>query len=429
MSDIYSQNLEVVTQRWPGLASRVSQTPAVAVHWDTQTPVVSMEVSGLRMHSAFDPLKEAEIQLQGILDTAKEVTLYGIGLGFLQRIALELLPQAIVRAVPMNLGIFRSSLEAVDHRDWLLNERCELIDPAEEGNVRLPFAAVPPCLHLSDESCVRLRDQIMLELNTAFIAQESTNSQAVRRKHIEANRNRLSTDGDVRQLFDSQKGREVLVAAAGPSLTGRLEWLARYRQDKCLIAVDAALRPLLSAGIVPDVVVAADAERENLLRYFRDDLSACASSVLVYLPMVHPDVLELWPGQRLAAYTNHAIFKALQREIPRGQLFLSGSVSHCALDLAVKSGASRITMLGFDFGFPGRMAHANPDVDASLFMQQMSGNSQVKDGYGNRIATAPNLLGYLRDLERYLLELDNVDLINASREGAYIAGTRYLDEV
>lgn len=428
MEDLLEQNLSVIRRRWPAMADRIMQCSPAEVSWDTSTPVVGMEVSGLRMHSVYDPLREAELQLRGIPAHAEEVTLYGVGLGFLQRIALEMLPDARLRIIPMNLGVFRASLEAVDHRDWLEQPRCELVNYSDEPEVYRPFAAVPPCLRLCDGGAARLRDLIVMEQNTALMEREAWISRAERREHVEANLERVRHDGDVAELFGTAKGETLFVAGAGPTLTEQAEWLSEHRGEGRLLAVDAALRPLLNAGIVPDVVVTADAHRENIMRYFGGDISLCSNSALVYLPVVHPDVLSLWPGHCHVAYTDEAMFREIGRKVKKGSLFMSGSVIHCAIDLAVKMGAARVVLFGCDFGFPAGAMHANPDAKLEdAFERQVDGAVWVHDGNGNRIETILNLRSYLRDLERYISRHPEVEMINSSRKGACIEGTRYMD--
>jgi len=52
----------------------------------------------------------------------------------------------------------------------------------------------------------------------------------------------------------------------------------------------------------------------------------------------------------------------------------------------------------------------------------------VFDGYGAKVASDPNFLAYLRDLEMYINTQPTVRFINLSREGARIEGTVYEDE-
>ena len=52
-----------------------------------------------------------------------------------------------------------------------------------------------------------------------------------------------------------------MIVGAGPSLDDSLAALARSRDRAVVLAADTALRPLLAAGIRPDIVAAVDPQR------------------------------------------------------------------------------------------------------------------------------------------------------------------------
>jgi hypothetical protein len=195
-----------------------------------------------------------------------------------------------------------------------------------------------------------------------------------------------------------------------------------------LIAVDAALRPLLAQGVVPDVVVTLDTKASSLERVFELDAGERARLTrtrLVYFPVAPPAVLEAWPGPRSTAYTGEERYAALALEAPRGVLFASGSVIHPAVDLAVCTGARRVELHGADFAMPGGSTHA----DGAAWQRAASATGPcVVDGHGGEVPSLANLVGYLRDLEAYIERHQEVEFVNTSRDGARIRGTSYREE-
>jgi hypothetical protein len=152
-----------------------------------------------------------------------------------------------------------------------------------------------------------------------------------------------------------------------------------------------------------------------------------AESTLVYGPLVHRDVLAAWPGPRVAFYDGHARTERLEREHPKARLWCAGSVLHPAVDLAVRMGAARVVLLGADFAHLGGRSHA-AGATWERPAPARGPRPWVLDGHGARVPSLPNLIGYLRDLERFVARHPHVRFVSASRDGARVAGARFLEE-
>jgi hypothetical protein len=237
----------------------------------------------------------------------------------------------------------------------------------------------------------------------------------------------VQTDPDVAELFGTRPGQEVFVIATGPSLEQHFETLRAIRSQAerpLFICVDTAFRPLLKHGIRPDVVVSID-QRISARHLPPEDT---ADITLVYMPMLDPLVLEAWQGTRHASYSASPIYQSLRAQLPRGELYVGGSVIHPAADLAVKMGATQITLFGADFAFPGDKTHAGWN-DGDLGPQLGAAKHWVLDGHGQRIKTQLNFRSYLCELERFIAGHPQVRFYNSSRAGAMIAGTVFHPEL
>jgi len=73
----------------------------------------------------------------------------------------------------------------------------------------------------------------------------------------------IAGSADVSALDDAFTNVPAVVVAAGPSLDRNIAELRRIRGRALIIAVDTALRPLLEAGIAPELVVAIDPSEVN----------------------------------------------------------------------------------------------------------------------------------------------------------------------
>ena len=144
---------------------------------------------------------------------------------------------------------------------------------------------------------------------------------------------------------------------------------------------------------------------------------------LVYFPMVSPEVLLAWQGPRYGAYSASPLYEEVRGLLPRGELFSSGSVLHPAVDLAVKMGAGRVTLLGTDFAFIGEETHAG--WPAGLLTPTNMPTHWVLNGHGQRVTTLLNFRSYLCDLERFIARHPEVSFFNTCRDGAWIDGADY----
>lgn len=434
----------VLEERWPALARRILEAkppPSVRrlAHGGTRT----LLIGGIQLTSARDRRAEARLQASLIPSDASVATVYGLALGDLPRELLGREELRELRVVVLNLGLARlalasgdsltvgGALEARDRLeagDWLADPRVELIDGSLEERVHAPFAACPASLRLADEACARLRDQVHLELATPFIRRRLRAREGELARQLQQNEERVQRDARVSSLFGSRQGANLHLAAAGPTLSRSFDLLRERPAAEPLIAVDAALAPLLAQGIVPDFVVCVDASRKGILPYFSGELAACRAATLVYLPVVHADVLERWPGRRLLALSRDARYSALAQAAPQDVLFVSGSVLHPAVDLAVRLGARTVELHGVDLCFPAGQSHVAGAAHAHEVADWMQRGVWVLDGNGERVPTLPNLRGYLRDLEAFLERHPEVAFSKRCREGARIEGVAYREE-
>lgn len=424
--DIFAENMQVIAERWPLIAQRLESAAfpdRIAV--TEGTPEITFSVNGIHLSSCYDRQAEALLQASLVPANAQRCWVYGLGLGDLPQTLLQREQLKKVSVVLLSAEISRLSFASIDHRSWLTDPRLQLLLAEQLDRFQLPFAAVPPELQLAEAGAARLRDQVLLELSTPFIQSKQSATNAETQQRLLQNRPVVQADGDVASLFGTRAGETVLVAGAGPTLADHYEWL-RQQEKSYLIAVDTAVKPLMAAGICPDAVVAIDPSHHAELALFAGlDFARLQQVPLVYFPRVHPEVLQLWPGPRLAAYSSEQGYQRLAAEVPKGKLYSSGTVFHPAVDLAVRVGGRKIVLLGADFAYPNGMSHVSGSSHAQPRAMR-PGDPWVQSGSGEKIATTANLRGFLRDLEEYIALWPQIHFVNASRRGALIHGTAFL---
>lgn len=426
MSEFFQANAEVLQRRWPALFERLMAEDSAAIEAGLVQGLGStLSVGGIQLTSRHDRLHEAQVQAASLADKA-HLHVYGTGLGdlptvLLQRDGLERLYVHI-----LNGALFALVVQLLDQRQWLEDPRVQLFYAGDLSDICTPFFALPAEMLLADDFNAKIRDRLVNEVHLSFNNREFDAQSPFIQQRLQECLPVLLGDDDVAQLFGTCTDRQIYVIGTGPTLESHFERLAALQQhaDRArLICVDTAYRPLRERGIVPDLVVTID----QRIGFRHLPFEQSDGIPLVYLPMSDPEVLRAWKGKRYGGYSASPVYAQLREQYPRGLLHVGGSVIHPAVDLAVKMGATRITLFGADFAFPMNKTHAGWN-DGELGPSVNQARHWVRDGHGQRVSTQLNFRGYLCVLERYIAAHPQVEFFNSSRAGALIAGTRFNQE-
>ncbi|VVP49554.1 motility associated factor glycosyltransferase family protein [Pseudomonas fluorescens] len=426
MSEFFQANAEVLQRRWPALFERLMAEDSAAVQAELVQGLGStLSVNGVQLTSRHDRTHEARIQAASLADKA-QLHVYGTGLGDLPAVLLERAGLERLFVHILNGALFALVVQLLDQRQWLEDPRVELFYAGDLSDICTPFFALPTEMLLADDFNAKIRDRLVSEVHLSFNNREFDPQSPVIQQRLQDCLPVLLGDDDVAQLFGTCVDREVYVIATGPTLEGHFERLAKVRaqaQRPLFICVDTAYRPLREHGVAPDLVVSID----QLISFRHLPFEESDGIPLVYLPMSDPEVLRAWKGKRYGGYSASPVYAALREEYPRGELHVGGSVIHPAVDLAVKMGATRITLFGADFAFPMNKTHAGWN-DGELGPSVSQARHWVRDGNGQRVSTQLNFRGYLCVLERFIAAHPQVEFFNSSRRGALIAGARFNQE-
>ena len=418
-----SNNKQIIQERWPQLLEVILKSDLSQLHVeisDTEEP--TLIIDNIHISSGYNQSAEAILQTERIPSSSKEVWVYGLATGMLPFVLLQRETIQKLYLVILNPAIALLSFTHFDHSDWLNDSRVELrLGRDENGKLHSPMAVCPAELQLADDESARLRDKIFLELVSPYMNRRHSKDNREIIVQIERNIEYISQDGDVQSLFNSQIGNSIIIAAAGPSLDQNLSKMVAEREAHFIIAVNSALKPLLAASIIPDLVVVIDDDPKIVVPFQSLDGELLKKIPLIYFPRIPSEILSLWCGPRLTAYSKYSSYDKVRKQYPKANLFASGSVLHTATDLAVKMGAKQIIFVGADLAFPNGKLYAKN----SGWGDEEIGAAQhwVLDGHGNRIPTRASFRGYLRDLEDYIEQASaEIEFLNSSKDGAEIVG-------
>lgn len=420
---------------WPTVCQAVDEAGPLPA--SLSQPSVLGDVPGtlvigeMHLSSCVDRASEAELQGQSVPDDAEEATVYGVAMGDLSQHLLKTRVRLKkLRVVVFHPGVLAASMQHALQSgdgipDWLSDPRVELVLARSlAATLTPPFAVAPGSLTLAEDAALPLRDAVILALSEPYELRRHQEREPMLQASMVANASRMDRDGDVTELFGSGTGKRAVIAAGGPTLSLGMDWIRTQRDSIHLVAVSTALLPLQHAGLVPDVVVVID-PKPILIEHFQGlDLPQQAATRLVYTPAVQPKVLDLWPGPRFCAYLPQPRFSELRRRQPRGELYCGATVTHAAVDLAVKMGCTEVVLWGADFAYLDGRSHA-----AGAAQERGVPNlatATVVSADGKRLRSDLNLIGFLRDLEAYIARTPSVRFYLGSEQGAAIRGTKPL---
>ena len=429
-------NLLIISQRWPDIHQQImlldmSMVDAQWVSGQCNTIVFQ----GIQQGSNYDALLEAEIQCQQIPENAANIQVYGIGLGHVQALLLARSKVKKLTTTILNLHLLTFSLIHIDHGSWLNDLRTDLQVAKANQLVAFPFVALPGELATIEEASAALRDRICLELDQQFIADKHSSNFESMHNAINVNSALIQADKDVKALalLPALQARLLssatfVVAAAGPTLSDHYEWLKKQAENIIIIAVDAAVKPLLKAKIKPDIIVSIDPVADRLFNGIAPE--SLTKVPLVYFPLLKNDFLKSWPGARFVSFSIGKSFDDMTNGFNKTRLYSAGSVIHPSIDLAVKLAAEKILLLGADFSLIRQQTHVEETnvLSERPLLSPDKTPHWVHNGYGEKVPTYLNFRGYLRDLESYISLHPEIEFYNGSFAGAAIKGTKLWPE-
>lgn len=160
----------------------------------------------------------------------------------------------------------------------------------------------------------------------------------------------ISRARGVTLLLQAANDLPVVVAGIGPSLDDSLDTLRKVRSNILLLATDAALRPLVAAGVHPDLVLNYDCRPEQCSMWDTVDTSRF---VLLANSCTAPETIKAWQGRvlffNMAQSDDPFCLNVLPAMFPHlGDLACLGTVGSSAVLLAAAMRASRIITIGMD---------------------------------------------------------------------------------
>lgn len=218
----------------------------------------------------------------------------------------------------------------------------------------------------------------------------------------------------------------AIIVSAGPSLNKNIKQLKKAKGKAFIIATDTAVKPMLKAGIQPDVFVIVDGLKPRHLFEIEG-----ISDIPVVTPMSSAtEVLSYHKGKKFFfgdGYPMAHFLYALGGNCLEG-LETGGSVANNAFSLAYKLGMTTIILVGQDLAMTNGYSHADNTFQEKMQKLDLTGLEyrEVEGIDGKTVITRVDFLMYLKWFEDQIKTKTDITVIDATEGGAKIHGTTIM---
>ncbi len=256
---------------------------------------------------------------------------------------------------------------------------------------------------------------------------------SVRAENILKNLHYLYEGYSMKELFGMlPEDVPAIIVAAGPSLNKNIMELKKAVGKACIIATDTAMKPLLNAGIVPNLFVIVDGLKPELLFQHRD----ISKVPMVTMTAVSTGPMECHRGKKFFYNSGPGIENAMLDELGEKEgedktlpiLMSGGSVATSAYCLALNMGAKTVILVGQDLAMTGNKTHADGTFKEK--MDDIDVNSgeyfEVEAVGGGKVLTRGDFKNYLDWYEKWIGIWNHITTVDATEGGARIHGSREM---
>ena len=184
-----------------------------------------------------------------------------------------------------------------------------------------------------------------------------------------------------------------IVVAAGPSLNKNVQELKRAKGKAFILAVDTAIKPLLQAGIVPDMFAVIDGMKPLELVQKEDVREIPLFTTL----NAAPEILDYQTGMKFFSNEGYQFAERILRKSGCKPALVAsgGSVATNAFSLLYKIGIDTIILVGQDLAYTNNKSHADGTFHDEMEEEDTSSFIMVEGNIEEKVPTRTNLKMFL----------------------------------
>ncbi|MDF2949157.1 MAG: hypothetical protein K0R07_1184 [Sedimentibacter sp.] len=407
------------------------------------------------LHSKYDPLREAETIINKLeeresIDENSHVIFYGLGLGYHIDVFAQKYPNTSFSLYEPSVDVFQYFLDNTnlkklpsDNLEILLLERePKYVDIFlnilfNKINKKVIIVDLPIYENVFNEQYKDFFSKFK-EFITGKRINLHTNYSHQKKWIINCMKNLkevLSTPNIVMEKFGSYKDKTAILVAAGPSLDEEIENL-RYIKDNGLayiFSVGSAINTLIYNNIYPHATSAIDPSAKNQVVFEMLKEKEITEIPLVFGSSAGYKNLESYPGKKYHMITSQdaiAIYYLKNEDGSEINVVSDApTVAAATLQLLYLLGFDKIILVGQNLGYRDKKRYADGISYHNIVITDKEEEKAiwVKDVYGNDILTSNGFNSMRKQIESYIKLLPNINVINATKGGAKIEGTEFVE--
>lgn len=229
------------------------------------------------------------------------------------------------------------------------------------------------------------------------------------------------------------RNKPAILVAAGPSLEEEIGNLRKIKEDGLayIFSVGTALNSLIQRQVYPHAACTYDPSEENQI-FCKEVLEKGIKSIpLIFGSTVGYETLAKYPGPKshmlisqdsLAAFYLNAVNQERVESINDAT-----TIAIITLQLLYKLGFNPIILVGQNLAYlDGKNYTAGSTYPSQEAIQPEPNNAVlVKDVYGNEVFSNHSYIRMRQQIENYLSHYTDINIINTTKYGAHIEGTRF----
>ncbi|MDA8233889.1 MAG: DUF115 domain-containing protein [Clostridia bacterium] len=448
--ELYKKNLARLKDIKPDLVERldnleINNLEIIVAKNNMPTIQVVTAEKKFYVHSTYNPSREAAQWAEtNKVKPGDKLFIFGLGLGYhVQEMVTKAPKDVKFFIVEPNLVFVKAAMKYIDLGYLLGKSNVYCIFGEEEVKFeefllehvgfdnleRIRFTDYSPVVRLTIDYFNTLKQKItkaisniIIEMNTMLrFSEEWINN-------LFENIPELIASPGIEQLYGKFQGEAAIIVAAGPSLNKNISMLKQAKGKSLIICVGTALKPMLKAGIRPDLVVSVDGGVANL-RHFTEVNHE--NIPLLFDITIYPEIPRIYKGPKLAGGCHENLLRWIEGVMSerKGLYDMGPSVANMAFDLARRLKCNPIILVGQDLAYTDGKAHATGSAYDYRTIKDFEdrGLFTVEGVDGKPVLTDSIMYAFLWWYENAIKSTEHFyKVIDATEGGAKIPGTQVM---
>lgn len=416
-----------------------------------KTLSIKKEEKWVYLHSKYNPIREAEAIIDEYKDIKDEtsVIFYGVGLGYHIDAFLEKHPDVnfyIYEPIPEILYHYLSNKEIKNLPSKRLKNIITGMDTQTIGLFlnefidksmgRVELITLPIHKQIFPENYRDFLDsyKTIVKGKMSNMAVESSFQKRWILNSMKNFKEIISTPNIMVEKKGQFKGKTALLVAAGPSLNEEIENI-RYIKENGLayiFSVGTTVNTLINNNIYPHAITTYDPQEVNQVAVKKIKEMEISEIPLIFGSSVGYETVEDYSGKKYHMLTDQDTVSRFYLRTKNNEsidrVYDAPTISVITLQILYNLGFSEVILVGQNLAYLGEKKYSSGSVYwTGLSVAEKAKAKLVKDVYGNDILTNPGYITMKEQLEFYIKEYEGLKVINATKGGAHIEGTTFME--